>query len=266
MRWLSLCLSPVSRRTQIFTPRRPVKRSSHSGITNEETSSLTRLVDEVFLVHAGREKSVAATKTYTGQLLNALLAGLCTRRARFPPRSLERLPVLADRALGVKQKVAALSERYRFMKQAVVVGRGLNYANAFELSLKMMETCYVVAERFSGADFLHWPIALVERAFSVLSRAARADTRYHTRYLAPPSARSKPRPSSSDRARPRGAAFSNPNDHGSLNGSGPRQLSGRSAHSVPYIIPAQMFCAFLAEQKGLDPDRPRTLTKITQTI
>ena len=51
------------------------------------------------------------------------------------------------------------------MHHAVVVGRGLNYANAFEFALKMMETSYVVAERFSSADFLHGPIAMVEPNF-----------------------------------------------------------------------------------------------------
>ena len=51
------------------------------------------------------------------------------------------------------------------MERAIVVGRGLNYANAFEFALKLMETCYVVAERFSTADFLHGPIAMVERSF-----------------------------------------------------------------------------------------------------
>ena len=60
-----------------------------------------------------------------------------------------------------------MAERYRFMHHAVVVGRGLNYANAFEFALKLMETSYVVAERFSSADFLHGPIAMVEPNFPV---------------------------------------------------------------------------------------------------
>src|SRR2546426_5107629 len=51
------------------------------------------------------------------------------------------------------------------MERAVVMGRGPHCANAFEFALKLMETCYVVAERFSGADFLHGPIAMVERSF-----------------------------------------------------------------------------------------------------
>ena len=57
------------------------------------------------------------------------------------------------------------------MRYAAVVGRGLNYANAFEFALKLMETCYVVAERFSSADFMHGPIALVEPSFPVFAFA-----------------------------------------------------------------------------------------------
>src|SRR4029079_9956509 len=84
---------------------------------------------------------------------------------------LERLPEMTEEALSLETEVAAISDRYRFMRQAVVVGRGLNYANAFEWALKMMETCYVVAERFSSADFMHGPIALVEQGFPVFALA-----------------------------------------------------------------------------------------------
>src|SRR5262249_8884156 len=84
---------------------------------------------------------------------------------------LERLPDAVEGALQLEHEVAELSERYRFMHHAVVVGRGLNYSNAFEFSLKMMETCYVVAEPVSPADFLPGPIALVEPSFPVFSFA-----------------------------------------------------------------------------------------------
>src|SRR5436305_11402900 len=53
------------------------------------------------------------------------------------------------------------------MQHAVCIGRGLNYANSFEFALKLMETCYVIAERFSSADLMHGPIAIVERSFPV---------------------------------------------------------------------------------------------------
>src|SRR5260370_21526003 len=90
---------------------------------------------------------------------------------KIRPDDLARLPDVVDRTLQMEPEIDALSERYRFMRHAVVVGRGLNYANAFEFALKLMETCYVVAERFSSADFMHGPIALVEPNFPVFAFA-----------------------------------------------------------------------------------------------
>jgi len=140
------------------------------GITNEASSRLAAIAEHVFLVRAGKEKSVAATKTYTGQMLMLYLLAYALG-GRIRPSDLERLPETVEDALRLEREVAELSERYRFMHHTVVVGRGLNYANAFEFSLKMMETSYVVAERFSSADFLHGPIALVEPSFPVFAFA-----------------------------------------------------------------------------------------------
>src|SRR6266480_3718673 len=137
------------------------------GITNEPNSSMTGLVDETLLMHGGRERSVAATKTFTGQMLlfYMLAAELADEKPTF---SYETIPNLAARALEQQPAILELVQRYVFMENCVVVGRGLAYANAYELALKLMETCYVVAERFSSADFLHGPLAMVERHFPVI--------------------------------------------------------------------------------------------------
>ena len=136
------------------------------GITNEASSTLAKLAEHVILVRAGREKSVAATKTYTGQLMAVNMLAY----ALGAPVSLDELRALPDSVAGALKLEAEIREksgRYRYMENAVVVGRGLNYANAYEWALKLMETCYVVAERFSSADFLHGPIAMVEQSFPV---------------------------------------------------------------------------------------------------
>ena len=123
------------------------------------------LAEHLFLVRAGKEESVAATKTYTGQMLVMyLLSYALGGRSASAIWSAFRMPWSRAR---LEPEIDELSERYRFMRHAVVVGRGINYANAFEFALKMMETCYVVAERFSSADFLHGPIAMVEPSFPV---------------------------------------------------------------------------------------------------
>src|SRR5436305_9286544 len=80
----------------------------------------------------------------------------------------DRIPEFASRALEQQPAIVELVQRYVFMENCVVVGRGLAYANAYEFALKLMETCYVVAERFSSADFLHGPVAMIERHFPVI--------------------------------------------------------------------------------------------------
>jgi glucosamine--fructose-6-phosphate aminotransferase (isomerizing) len=229
------------------------------GITNEPKSAMAGIAEHLFLVRAGREKSVAATKTYTGQvLLLYLLAYALGGAIRID--DLRRLPDSVDMALSLEKQIAALSERYRFMDHAVVVGRGLNYANAFEFALKMMETCYVVAERFSSADFLHGPIALVEPAFPVFLFAPSGVTWHSIGEML-------------DKLRGLKAETVVITDAGNPEAGGkatrvirlPRKLQELFT-PVPYIVPAQIFAASLAAQKGLNPDQPRTLSKVTQTL
>ena len=229
------------------------------GITNEPRSAMAALAEHVFLVRAGKEKSVAATKTYTGQVLMFyLLAYALGGKIRI--QDLERLPHWAESALRLEPEIATLAERYSFMNRAAVVGRALNYSNAFEFALKMMETCYVVAERFSSADFMHGPIALVEKNFPVFLFAPSGVTW--------PSVRE-----SLVKLRDLNAETVVITDRGNSEAA---ELASRAIvltdrlpemySTIPYIIPAQLFAAALAEKKGLDPDRPRTLSKVTLTL
>lgn len=235
------------------------------GITNEKTSTLARRADHVLLVRAGKEQSVAATKTYTGQLLMFyLLAHALGARIRLD--DLKSLPEWTERALRAAGQVRQVVPRYRFMTDAAVVGRGLNFANALEFGLKLMETCYVVAERFSSADFLHGPIALVEESFPVF-------------LFAPPGATWPSMREILLKLRQRKADILVITDKGNRQAAAesprsitlplkwPRDLWREELYTpIPYIVPAQLFSALLAEEKGLDPDRPRTLTKITKTL
>jgi glucosamine--fructose-6-phosphate aminotransferase (isomerizing) len=229
------------------------------GITNEPSSTLAGLAEHVFLVRAGHERSVAATKTYTGQvLLLYLLAYALGGRIRVD--DLKRLPERARLALALEPDIAELSERYRFMDHAVVVGRGLNYSNAFEFALKLMETCYVVAERFSSADFLHGPIAMVEPNFPVFIFAPSGATWNSIQETLDKLQQLKAETvvitdSSNADAVTRGTRLIRL----------PRKLPELYT-PIPYIIPAQMFAACLADEKGLDPDKPRTITKVTLTM
>src|SRR5580700_11316560 len=227
------------------------------GITNEAKSSLTKLAERVFLVRAGKERSVAATKTYTGQIMLLYLMAYALG-ADLKIDDLRRIPDFAAEALKLEEEMANLAGRYRFMDHAVVVGRGLNYSNAFEFALKLMETCYVVAERFSSADFLHGPIALVEANFPMFVFAPSGvtwpgmkDTIAKLQLL---------------RAE---TVVITDEANRSVTASGVIRIPLKLPEiltPIPYIVPAQMLAACLAEEKGLDPDKPRTLNKITRTM
>jgi glucosamine--fructose-6-phosphate aminotransferase (isomerizing) len=229
------------------------------GITNEPESTLANMAEQVFLVRAGREKSVAATKTYTGQLMSLyLLAHALGAKIRLA--DLEAIPATVHAALELESRISGLAESYRAMRSAAVVARGLNYANAFEFALKMMETSYVVAERFSAADFLHGPIAMVDHELPIFlfgpSGPAWASLRETLEKLRALKARSV---IVTDRSNREAAGFA----------SAVIRVPARLAElytPIPYIIPAQLFAAALAGAKGLDADQPRGLNKVTQNL
>lgn len=236
------------------------------GITNEAESSLAKLAGHRMLVHAGREKSVAATKTYTGQLLAVYLLAYALG-APIRIDDLRRIPEWTDAALRLERDVAMRAARYRFMEHTVVVGRGLNYANAFEFALKLMETCYVVAERFSSADFLHGPIAIVGSSFPVFLFAPPGVTWPSTKEMVATLAEKGAETLLiTDRSNREAGAAS------ARTVTIPARLAHRGAlpedvyTPIPYIVPAQLFAASIAPEKGLDPDKPRGLTKVTRTM
>jgi glucosamine--fructose-6-phosphate aminotransferase (isomerizing) len=227
------------------------------GITNEPDAAMTNLVDETLLMHGGRERAVAATKTFTGQMMLFYMLAKELGDASTT-LSYELIPDFAARALEQQPAILELVQRYVFMENCVVVGRGLAYANAYELALKLMETCYVVAERFSSADFLHGPLAMVERHFPVI-------------LFGPPGvmlAGVKDLIGRLSELRADTLCITSDLDAASMCSRSiimPREIDEFLA-PIPYIIPGQLFAALLAEAKGLDPDSPRSLSKVTRTL
>jgi glutamine---fructose-6-phosphate transaminase (isomerizing) len=238
------------------------------GITNNPASAMARIVEFLLPIEAGDEISVAATKTYTCQLLALYLVAYAINGG-IELEHLRRIPEWVRSVLDLEEDIEALVERYFFMSRAVTVGRGLNYANALEFGLKLMETCYVVAERFSAADLMHGPIALVERAFPVFVFAPAGVTwPSMSRVL--------------DRLQELKAetlVITDPMNTGAHEkaarliqipkapGPGVQNAFTQDLYSpIPYIVPAQLFAGHLAALKGLNPDLPRTLNKITRTM
>lgn len=212
------------------------------AVTNNAESPLARSADWHLDVLAGPERAVAATKTYTAQLL-ALHMLLGTGSA-------ETVPEAAAATLEHASRAYAAAEQFRTVDRLVTTGRGFSYPAAREAALKMMETSYVAAQAFSGADLLHGPLAMLGPDVPVIAlttpgRGAGAMAPVLDRLAA----------SSVDVLRV------GPDD------GLPVVTAGVPESLVPIleILPLQQLAWRLALDRGADPDRPRGLTKVTET-
>ncbi len=228
------------------------------AITNDPGSPLAQAADQVLPLSAGVERAVAATKTYSTSLgaLAMLSTALDGDAARF--RELERVPELVQAAIDANASLQDQVARYRYAEQFVVVGRGFNYSTAFEVALKMKETSYVVAEPYSPADLLHGPVAMIDRGFPALviapSGRVLADLQSFVGTL-----------------EERHAEIVAISDDESLRARARVGLplpSGVPEWISPIvaIVPGQLWAVALATTRGLDPDRPRGLSKVTETL
>ncbi len=227
------------------------------AITNRPGSPLSAAAEHTLPLLAGEERAVAATKTYTTQLcaLAMLSAALEGGEARWA--ELFGVPGLVDRAIALNTGMDGKVARYRYAEHFAVVGRGFNYATAFEVALKMKETSYLVAEPYSPADLLHGPMAMIDRGFPVLLVAPSGRVLSDVAQLAGQlEQRSAEIVAISDDAAVLGRArVALP-----LPGDMPEWVSPMVA-----VVPGQMFAVALARTRGLDPDQPRGLNKVTET-
>ena len=262
---VAISQSGESTDTNLVLQRAREKGALTVGITNEPESALAKLAEHVLLVSWPRSERRCDQNLY-GPVADDVPAGL-RLGAAIDMDDVRRIPERASGAVELEARIAERAERYTFMTRAIVVGRGLNYSNAFEFALKLMETCYVVAERFSSADLMHGPIAMVESAFPSFLFAPSGVTWPGMKEMIEKLQHLKAETLVITDLGNRAALDASPH---SL--CVPLKLRGKSAipedlfTPIPYIIPAQLFAAKLAEQKGLDPDRPRTLSKVTQTM
>jgi glutamine---fructose-6-phosphate transaminase (isomerizing) len=138
------------------------------AVTNEPDSPLAQAADFVFDIQAGTEEAVAATKTYTAELLVIAMLSAAMSDDAALWAELEHIPAWTETVLKLDSYLDQTAARYRYMQRCVVLGRGFNYATAFEWSLKLKELTYVEAEPYSSADFMHGPIAMVDHGFPVM--------------------------------------------------------------------------------------------------
>jgi len=228
-----------------------------AAITNDPASELAQQADHVINLQAGEERAVAATKTYTCQL--AAIAMLSVALAENQPMlsTLLGIPEVMAATLAAHRDIGQQVQRYRYMQQCVVIGRGYNYGSAYELALKLKELTYTLVEPYSSADFLHGPLALIEPGFPVIviapSGAALAEMRGFLQTLRQHQAEIV---AISDDEQILAVADTPLR----LPRTVPEWISPLSA-----ILPGQLFAVHLAEARGHDPDRPRALRKVTET-
>jgi glucosamine--fructose-6-phosphate aminotransferase (isomerizing) len=227
------------------------------AITNDPSAELATAADAVLPLAAGPERAVAATKTYVNQLAAlALLAGACAGRSAEVADGLRRAADLLEQTLDALSEAAAnVATSFAFVGRMFVIGRGIEFATAREIALKLTETCRVAAEPLTATDLAHGPIAALDPLFPVWTIASGDESLP----LVLDAAR---------RARETGARLI-------ASGNAANEIAG-AAYRLPVphppspilapllsVVPGQLFAAALARAKGLDPDQPEGLTKVT---
>ncbi len=224
------------------------------SVTNNAASAMAEAAEWHVDVLAGPEKAVAATKTYSSELLALWL--LVNSVAGAPLGAAADLPAVAQSLVARDSEVAQLATRYRFTDRLVTTGRGYSYPTAREAALKLMETSYVAAHAFSGADLLHGPLAMIDSdhpVVAVVPAGVGGDA------MVPVLERLRDRNADvavfgSAAAREFGTVgFALPDDQ-------PEELA-----PIVDIIPMQQLAQHMAVNRGFDPDQPRGLAKVTET-
>jgi glucosamine--fructose-6-phosphate aminotransferase (isomerizing) len=229
------------------------------AVTNEPESELAEAADWTVSLSAGGERAVAASKTFLNTLAAlALLAGAAAGRGEEVADGLLRVADLMEDALpALEEAVLPLATSFAYVGRMYVIGRGVELATAREVALKLTETCRVAAEPLTSTDLAHGPIAAVDAMFPVWTIASNDEC---LPALVAAAAR----------VREAGAALV---ACGSAAAEVPEAAFRLPVPEAPLpvlspllsVVPGQLFAAALARAKGLDPDRPEGLTKVTLT-
>lgn len=212
------------------------------AITNEAGSRLARTAELVLPLEAGPEVSVPASKTYTASLVAlAMISQAIDPDPAFAGR-LARIPDAMADALRAEPRLEPLVAPLTGPR-AVVLGRGFNFSTAEEVALKLSETSYVLARAWSVADFEHGPIAIVEAGLPVLVLDGGGPVAADLASLR-------------ERLEAKGCHVLYLRDETGLS----EELT-----PVTLAVSGQLLALRVAVAKGVDPDRPRTIQKVTRT-
>jgi glutamine---fructose-6-phosphate transaminase (isomerizing) len=227
------------------------------ALTNDAGSELAQAADAVLPLCAGPERAVAATKTYSNQVaaLALLAAHVAGRGDEYAAALHATAALLAAELPRLEQAVAPLAVPFSYTGRMFVIGRGPEYATAREVALKLLETCRVAAEPLTATDLAHGPIAALDSLFPVWAIAADDATLAAVTEAA-------------ERIRSAGATLVASGTAAAAVGSADYALPVPTPPlplltPILSVVPGQLFALALAKAKGLDPDEPRGLTKVT---
>ncbi len=227
------------------------------SITNGLNSPLANVSDFCIPLHIGKELATAATKSYSSSLVSLALFSSILNAHKPYISELEKIPELIHQTIHSTFAQMKMVQRYRFMEDAVVIGRGFNYATTFEIALKIKELTRVVAVAYSSADFRHGPIATVHDGFPLI-------------IIAPSGAALKDISEFVKNVANLGAELIIISDQKELLKKSPLPFAispiSEWLSPILYVIPGQMFARQLAIEKGFNPDHPVGLTKVTETF
>jgi glucosamine--fructose-6-phosphate aminotransferase (isomerizing) len=227
------------------------------AITNEPEAELARAADLVLPLAAGEERAVAATKTYLNQVAAlALIAACAAERCDEFAENIAKVADLLESALpDMERSAREVGVAFAYVGRMYVIGRGIEFATAREIAIKLTETCRVAAEPLTSTDLAHGPIAALDPLFPVWA-------------IASPDRAFPAVVEAARRAREAGATLV-------ASGSAAAQIEG-AAYILPApkapdllltpllsVVPGQLVANALAQAKGLDADRPVGLTKVT---
>ncbi|GAA2602338.1 SIS domain-containing protein [Streptomyces axinellae] len=229
------------------------------AVTNNADSPLAKVSEFHIDVLAGPEKALPATKTYTAELLALYLfvQGLRGGEGSEGIETAKALPGLAESVLERRDEVKALAARYRFAERMVLTSRGYGYPTAKEAALKLMETSYIPALSYSGADLLHGPLAMVDNISPVIAVVTGGKGGQALQPVL-------------DRLRDRGADLvvigeQDEVERASAGFALPTEGLPEELQPIVEILPLQMLAYEVTIARGQDPDAPRSLAKVTET-
>jgi glucosamine--fructose-6-phosphate aminotransferase (isomerizing) len=227
------------------------------AISNDPASPLSEEAEMRLPLRAGTERAVAATKTYTAQLVALAMVSAAVARREDLWRELLALPSQLQEAIDGGRGLEMAARKLAPASRLVVMGRGLHLATAFEVALKIKETSYLTAEPYSSADFLHGPVAMLDPELPVLLVSSGPRPFAELRDLA-------------KRAKAAGSPLLVLSDDEGLlaEADAPLPLLGDAPEwlaPVTGVALGQLLALELCRARGVDPDAPRGLRKVTLT-